>query len=540
MSRLLIQFSDLFKSFGAFALFEGISLSIHQGEVFALIGENGAGKTTLLQFLAGVAKPDEGKFSRASGLSIGFLPQEVVLPAGDISARAYIEEGVLSELERQMAACSLGDDRWIELHERYEELGGYKRVPIEKILRGLKLDTALLDLPMAFLSSGQRVRMALAKALMENPDLLLLDEPTNHLDVEMLRFLEEMLAKRTGATVIISHDRKFLNATCNRLIEIKNGKLSHYGGNYDFYLKEQERLFERQMKAHEAQAEERALLKQKIKSMTFSRRRVAPPKDRNIMAYDARGEKHQKSLARNLEVLKMRLSEIEANPVPRPQQRNIAWLKFQPAPFASSVLIELQEVCGFNKTICKGDRIILTGPNGSGKTTLLRYIAGLLPVGSGQIRVSPTTKIAYLDQEVALLPMERTPLEYFGEKFGLSEEDVRRELHGMTLDRPFSTLSVGQRKRLMLFSLILEKPNVLLLDEPTNHLDFLTLEAFEMALLQFEGAILAISHDSTFLDKIATQEWKLKKCHLTNHSVLLDGFSEGASQKEGNDEPESE
>jgi ATPase subunit of ABC transporter with duplicated ATPase domains len=167
------------------------------------------------------------------------------------------------------------------------------------------------------------------------------------------------------------------------------------------------------------------------------------------------------------------------------------------------------------KMICKKDRIVLTGPNGSGKTTLLRCIAGLCSIDVGQIRYAPTAKIAYLDQEVELLPMEQTPLQYFKRKFSLSEENLRRKLHKAAIEgsellsRPFSTLSVGQRKRLMLLSLILEKPNVLLLDEPTNHLDFLTIEAFETALLTFDGAILAISHDSTFIEKIATQEWSL-------------------------------
>lgn len=530
MSRLLIQFSHLSKSFGSFLLFDDISLSISQGEVFALIGENGAGKTTLLQVLAGSSLPEAGHLSRAPHLTTGFLPQEVSLPSSDITARVYIEEGPLSELERRMSACLDDPDRlaeWSELHERYEQLGGYQRMPIEKVLKGLKLDASLLDFPMTTLSSGQRVRVALAKALIENPDLLLLDEPTNHLDREMLNWLEGMLRIREGATIIISHDRKFLNATCSRLIEIKNGKLTCYGGNYDFYLEEQERLLERQMKAFEAQEEERALLKQKIKALTFSKGKASPSKDRNIMAYDRRGEKHQKSLQRNLDVLKARLAEIETNPLLHPKPKSIKGLRLLPISLASTIAIELEEVSkafgerrlfsGFTKMICKGDRIVLTGPNGSGKTTLLRCIAGLLPIDAGQIRCAQSAKIAYLDQEVELLPMEQTPLQYFESRFSLSEEEFRKELHKAAiggaelLNRPFSTLSVGQRKRLMLLSLILEKPNVLLLDEPTNHLDFLTLEAFETALLNFEGAILAISHDSTFIEKIATQEWALQE-----------------------------
>lgn len=528
MSRLLVQFSHLFKFFGPKPLFEDISLSINEGNVFALIGENGAGKTTLLQLLVGVIAPDSGYFSQAPHLTIGFLPQEITVTNPEISVRAYLEEGELSELEQRMQGCLEDPNRlteWAELHEKYEQLGGYRKIPLEKVLKGLKLETHLLDCPMNRLSSGQRIRVALAKALIQNPDLLLLDEPTNHLDGEMLLWLEKTLQERKGATIIVSHDRKFLNATCNRLIEVKDGKLTYYGGNYEFYLLEQERLKLKAIKAYEAQEEEKSLLKQKIKAMTFSKAKALPPSDRNIMAHDKRGEHHQKSLQRNLATLKGRLAEIEANPVLHPNPKSIKGLQFIPQPLASSIAIELEQITkafgdkqlfsGFTKILHKGDRVILTGPNGAGKTTLLRCIAGLLSVDSGQVRIAPTAKIAYLDQEIERFPMDQTPLEYFAGQFQLSEADLRREIHKAGLGgnelikRPFSTLSVGQRKRLMFLSLILEKPNVLLLDEPTNHLDFLTLEALEEALLHFEGAILAVSHDARFIEKIATEEWRL-------------------------------
>ncbi len=528
MSRLFIQFSHLFKSFGSFSLFEDISLSINEGDVFALIGENGSGKTTLLQLLTGTTQADSGGFSKASGLSIGFLQQEIILPDSSVSVREFIEGSSLSDLEKEMGACLEDPNRlseWAELHEKYERLGGYRQVPIEQVLRGLKIERSLLDLPMSRLSSGQRVRAALAKVLIENPDLLLLDEPTNHLDQGMIQWLEEALQQRAGACVIVSHDRKFLNASCNRLIEIKNGKLACYGGSYDFYLEEQERILERQIKAYEAQEEERADLKQKIKAITFSKGKAPPPKDRNIMAYDKRGEKHQKSLQHKLDAMKGRLEEIEGDLLSHPKPKSIKGLKFAESPLASSVAIELDHAgksygnkilfSGFCKSICKGDRILVTGPNGCGKTTLLKAIAGNLPLDEGSIRSAPTAKMAFLDQEVELLPMDQTPLQYFESKYQLSEEDLRRELHKAALGgadllrRSFSTLSTGQRKRMMLLALVLEKPNVLLLDEPTNHLDFMTLEAFEKALLNFEGAIVAVSHDPTFIEKISTQEWRL-------------------------------
>lgn len=526
MSQHLIQFSHLFKSFGQIQIFDDISLSINQGDIFALIGENGTGKTSLLKLLTGEILPDSGEFSRSPSLTIEHLPQEPSLTSPLIGARAYLEEGRLAWLEQQMTACLQDPARlteWAELHERYEQLGGYRQLPIEKVLNGLKLETSLLDFPLHTLSSGQRVRLALARVLIKNPALLLLDEPTNHLDKEMLEWLENTLSLREGATIIVSHDRKFLNATCNRLIEIKAGKLTCYGGSYDFYLVEQQRLLEKQMKAYEAQEEERKLLKQQIKRATFSKGKPPPPTDRDFMAYDSRGEHHQKSLQRHLNVLKARLAEIEANPLSHPMPKSITGLRFSQTPLNSAVAIELENISKtygekvlfseFNRMICRGDRIILTGPNGSGKTTLLRCLAGLTQVDAGQIRHASRIKIAYLDQEVELLPMAHTPLEYFKSRFNQTEEDLRRKLHQSAiggaelLHRPFFTLSTGQRKRLMLLSLILEQPNVLLLDEPTNHLDFLTLEALETALLHFEGAIVAVSHDTTFIDKIATQEW---------------------------------
>lgn len=527
MSRLLIQFTHLFQSFGLSVLFDDISLSIHEGENFALIGENGSGKTTLLKLLTKEILPDQGRMQRDPYLSIGYLPQEVTFEDPNLTARQYIEQGPLFDLEKQMAILLEQPNRideWAQLHDEYEKRGGYRRLPLEQVLKGLKIE-AELDASMKTLSSGQRMRIALAKALIEEPDLLLLDEPTNHLDSDMFLWLEETIHQRSGATIIVSHDRKFLNETCNRLIELRDRKLNYYTGNYDYFLEEQKRVLERKMKAYELQREERAQLKQKIRMITFSKGKPAPPTDRNVMAYDRRGEKHQKSLQRTLDALKARLAEIEASPLPHPKPKSITGLRFSSTPLASTAAIELDNISKtfgkkilyskINKTLRKGERIILTGPNGSGKTTLMRCILKETPIESGSIRIAPTAKIAYLDQEVEMLPMSQTPLSYFEQRFSLSEEDLRKELHKAALGgsellhRPFSHLSIGQRKRLMLLTLILEKPNVLLLDEPTNHLDLLTLEAFEKALLNFEGVILAISHDSTFIEKIANEIWEL-------------------------------
>ena len=243
--------------------------------------------------------------------------------------------------------------------------------------------------------------------------------------------------------MIVSHDRKFLNTVCNQLVEIKNGKLSSYGGSYDFYLAEQERMLERQIQAFEAQEQERVSLKQKIKAVTFSKGKAAPPKDRNIMAYDKRVEKHQKSLQHKLDAMKARLEEIESDLLFPSEAESIKGLKFAESPLASSVAIELDHAgkayggkvlfSGFCKSISKGERILVTGPNGCGKTTLLKAIAGIIPLDDGFIRTAPTAKVAFLDQEVELLPMDQTPLQYFQSRFHIDEEALRRELHKAAL-----------------------------------------------------------------------------------------------------------
>ena len=539
MSKLLLQASHLFKSFGSVRIFEDVSLSINDREFFALIGDNGSGKTTLLQMLAGLIPSDSGELNQNAHLSIGFLPQEIMLANQSISVRHFLENRPLKDLEQAMAACLEPPQRlieWAALHEKYEHLGGYRKIPIEKVLSGLKLENNLLDLPMSVLSSGQRMRAALAKALIENPDLLLLDEPTNHLDHEMLKWLEDTLKQREGACIIVSHDRKFLNAVCNRLVEIKEGKLFYFGGSYDYYLDEQQRQLERKVKEYQTQEEERRFLKQRLKEMSFSKGKAKSPKDRNLMAYDRRGERHQKSLQHRLEAMKARLNEIEANLMPHPIPKNITGLRF--AEVQSSLTIDLDQISkdydhkilfsNLSLKICQGERILITGPNGCGKTTLLKVIAGMTALDKGQIRYGGSTKIAFLDQEAELFPMNKTPLQYFENHYNLSKEDLRREIHKAALgdiellNRPISTLSTGQRKRIMLFVLTLEKPNVLLLDEPTNHLDLRTLEAFEKALLDFNGIIIAASHDATFIKKIATQQLKLEMYGKDpNHSIFF-------------------
>lgn len=524
MSRPLIQLVSIQKYFRSSPLFEEISLSIHDGERVALIGENGAGKTTLLRLMAGLLDPDGGQVQKASALTIGYLPQESSWSDSQISVRTFLQAGHLTDLETAMDSClAQGDiDAWGRYHEEYEQRGGYHQKPIEEVLCGLCMEVDL-EAPFHTLSSGQKSKASLAKALIASPDLLLLDEPTNHLDQAAISWLQEFLSFRVGSTVIVSHDRAFLNASCNRLIDLREGAITWYGGSYDWYLAERDRKIQAQIQAYEMQQQEKRELKQAIKAATYARPSPPPPSDRNTMAYDHRGESHQKSIARTLDTLKRRLDELESCPLSHPKPSTIKGFQFVSSSLATDLAIDIENgskwfgnkkiFSGFSKRLRRGDRVVLTGPNGCGKTTLLRCLSKQLALDAGSIRYASDVRLAYLDQEAAQLPMDETPLEYFFKMFRLSEAQIRSELHKaalsgrVLLDQPFSVLSVGQRKRLMLLSLILCRPNVLLLDEPTNHLDLLTLEAFEKALINFDGAMLAVSHDATFIEKIATQRW---------------------------------
>ncbi len=542
MSYQYVNVINVCKSYGPKDVLDRVSLTISHTDRITIIGENGVGKSTLARLIAGVEPPDNGVIERREGLRLGYLPQEVELEGSEASLDAFLFgrcqhlASRMKILEAELASAC--DHRallkeWDSCHEEFERAGGYDAVSrAEIVLAGLGLAGVDRSIPVGQLSGGQRVRATFAKLLLEAPDVLVLDEPTNHLDLAAVEWLERYLSDYPGAVFMISHDRTFLNRVCTTLAELspRTHQLSLYTGNYDAFLQEKQRQQESMLQDYEAWREEQKSLYRRIRAASFSERRPPPPKDRNTMAYDRRGEKYAQSKSRCLRQAKARLEELEAEKRVHPIPKGYKGIFFDPVELTSKVGIaavclskgyggcSLFENLSFE--LLFGDRIVLQGVNGCGKSTLFEILVGNISPDGGRVVIAPSANIGYLDQQLALLPPEQRVGEELMSSFRMSEPSVREELHKTGLadeglfQKHIGDLSLGQKKRLALLHLMLSKCNVLLLDEPTNHLDLTVLETLEAALQTFKGALCAISHDRRFTERVATRVWKLENGSL--------------------------
>lgn len=482
----LIHFQSLIFSFGPKTLLSQLSLTISRGDRLALIGENGSGKTTLARLAIGELYPDSGRVSITPGIKIGYLSQS---PPTDLSITL---EELLLPLQKKLAEleAELPDSlaEWESTYEEFQKQGGYQ---VSQVVEALKISHIPLTRALSSLSGGELRRAQLAYLLLNSYDLLILDEPTNHLDEEAIRWLENYLQKYPGALLVISHDRTFINRVANGLLEIQDGSLRYYSGNYEEYLALKKKELSEKIALYHAQKEEIKELNSFIKVETFSSKKPTPPKDRNIMAYDRRGEKHMDSKRKKIVQAKNRLEKIV--PKVNPQPKYYTGIVFHPAPLSGQLPFDAKP----------GDRIILSGPNGSGKTTLLK--------GLQTFSFPPTAIIGYLPQEIHFEEDTITPLAYLQAQFPLPEEELRSRLRRIDLfeDRlihqPIYKLSLGQKRRLQLLSIMLKNANVLLLDEPTNHLSPAIMEDLEDALIGFEGLAIVATHDRRFIEKLATR-----------------------------------
>ncbi|USK92514.1 ABC-F family ATP-binding cassette domain-containing protein [Rossellomorea marisflavi] len=513
---ILLQVNQLTKNFGADNILTNIKLEIQTRDRVALVGRNGAGKSTLLKIIAGQLSHDSGEITKPKGVSIGYLAQNTGLESElsiwdemlTVFEHLLQQEKQLRRLEAEMADPSVyeDEDRYQRVLKEYDELqvtfkesGGYQyEADIRSVLHGLNFASFDHGTKISTLSGGQKTRLALAKLLLTKPDILILDEPTNHLDIETLSWLEGYLQGYPGAVLIVSHDRYFLDSVVNQVYEISRNRSKKFVGNYSKYLEQKALDYEKDLKLYERQQQEVAKLEDFIQ--------------RNI----ARASTTKMAQSRRKKLERMDLMD-------RPQgDEKSASFAFQiDRPSGNDVLHVNDLTIGYGDgeaiashidfSIKKGDSIALVGPNGIGKSTLLKTLVNKLQALSGDFKFGSNVFISYYDQQQADLSSNKTVLNELWDEYPMrNEKEIRTVLGnflftGEDVLKPVNTLSGGEKARLALSKMMMEKGNVLILDEPTNHLDLDSKEVLENALIDYPGTILFVSHDRYFINRIATK-----------------------------------
>lgn len=513
-------------------LFRDVSFVVNGGERLGIVGANGSGKTTLLRCIAGELAPDTGSTRTAPGVRVGYLAQglapdetasvyDVLFPLAAALHDAEIELAHLGEaLAKGSAADTPTADAYADALDRLTTLSQFiDPAAGEKALSELGLDVSL-DWPVSALSGGQKTRLMLARTLVSRPQLLLLDEPTNHLDAQALDWLEDWLRHYDGAALIVSHDRVFLDNIATHILALgDDASARHLTGSYSDYLATLEREHAQQMSQWRDEQVEIGRMKADIRRI----RDRANHTENTTTHFHYRSR--AKQFARKAASLETRLERF-VDSADRAEKPGLNWqvkLDFDQLPRAYGEVVTLDAVSiGYDRPLVEdiraviqgGDRIALMGANGSGKTTLIRTILGEQPPLAGHIRLSPSIQTGYLAQEQEALDPQATPLSSVQAAVRMSETDARSFLHHFLFSgddplRPNHLLSYGERARLMLALLVARGCNLLVLDEPLNHLDLPSREQFEVALQQYPGALLLVSHDRWFRDHVATHVWTL-------------------------------
>lgn len=539
---MLLNVEHLYKYFNGQALLKDINFTVEDREAVGLIGINGCGKSTLLNIITGGEGYDKtpeglGSVNIAGKASIGFLRQnsglnsELTIGEEMKNAFAPLLETLdkMKVLEKKMADGGDIDSishEYAELSSYFEARDGYRiDVKIKQVLNGMGFGSTPTDRVISTLSGGEKTRLALAKLLLEEPNLLILDEPTNHLDFETLMWLEDYLKGYKGAIIIVSHDRYFLNKVCTRICEIEQGRLTSYRGDYSSYLVQKKMNSERQLKEYEAQQKEIAKLEDYVAKNLVRASTSKMAKSRQHML--DRIERIDKPLMYT-KPPKIKL-EYDIEPT-----KDI--VRVVDCPLVVGEGADKKELIkSLTMNVRRGEHVAIIGANGIGKTSILKLIQGIIPHEGGNISWGGNVKISYFEQEHAILDPHKTVLEEIMDRYPrLSEQQARSVLGAVLLTgenvfKPISVLSGGERAKLCFAIMALNRGNVLVLDEPTNHLDLSTKEVLEDALAEFGGTIILVSHDRYLLNKVASRIIEIKHDEVNSYEGNFDAYSEAVN-----------
>lgn len=514
---IILQANKIERSFAGEVLFDNISLQVDERDRIALVGKNGAGKSTLLKILVGEEEPTSGEINKKRDLSLSYLAQDSRFESSNTIYDEMLHvfddlrktEKSLRQMELEMGEKTGADlDKLMQdydrLSEEFRQAGGFTyEADIRAILNGFKFDESMWQMKIEELSGGQNTRLALAKMLLEKPNLLVLDEPTNHLDIETIAWLENYLVNYSGALLIVSHDRYFLDKVATITLDLTKHSLDRYVGNYSSFVEQKEQKLLTEAKNYEKQQKEIAALEDFV--------------NRNLVR--ASTTKRAQSRRKQLEKME-RLDKPEAG-------SKSAHMTFHSDKTSGNVVLTVEEAAvGYddqilsepiNLVIRKMNAVAIVGPNGIGKSTLIKSIVGQIPFIKGEARFGANVEVGYYDQTQSKLTPHNSVLDELWNDFKLTPEvEIRNRLgaflfSGDDVKKTVGMLSGGERARLLLAKLSMENNNFLILDEPTNHLDIDSKEVLENALIDFDGTLLFVSHDRYFINRVATQVIELSE-----------------------------
>lgn len=535
---IILQASKIERSFSGDVLFENINLQVDERDRIALVGPNGAGKSTLLKILVGEESPTCGEITRKKDLTLSYLAQDSRFQSDQTIYQEMLhvfddlrqDEQKLRQMEADMGMLTGTDlDKLMHdydcLTESFRLRNGFSyESDIKAILNGFKFDESMWDMPIAALSGGQNTRLALAKMLLEKPELLVLDEPTNHLDIDTIAWLENYLANYQGALIIVSHDRYFLDKVATITLDLNKQGIDRYVGNYSRFIDLKAEKIASQAKQFEKQQKEIAKLEDFVQ--------------KNIV---------RASTTKRAQARRKQLEKIERLDNPVSSQKSAHMTFHAEKPSGNVVLTVTDAAIGYdqevlsepiNLEVTKYDAIAIVGPNGIGKSTLMKSIIKQIPFIKGQVKYGANVDIGYYDQTQSRLTKSNSVLEeLWGDFPRTAEVDIRNRLgaflfSGDDVKKSVGMLSGGERARLLLAKLSMENKNVMLLDEPTNHLDIDSKEVLENALLDYDGTLLFVSHDRYFINRIATKVLEISETGSTLYLGDYDYYLEKKAELE--------